>query len=117
MTTGDIEASPVDEFLVDGLIQRVVSAFNAHDADGFVAAMAKDVAFEHSVAPAPMHGRVEVGAFYTNIGKAFPDASSELMDGPFFHPRAPRVSFNWLAVGVHTGPLDPPGLSAHWQTD
>jgi hypothetical protein len=35
----------------------------------------------------------------------------ELMDGPFFHAHAPRVSFNWLAVGTHTGPLDPPGLA------
>ena len=33
------------------------------------------------------------------------------MDGPFFHPHAPRVSFNWFAAGTHTGPLDPPGLA------
>jgi steroid delta-isomerase-like uncharacterized protein len=112
MTTGDTEATPVDEVLVDSLIQRLVAAFNAHDADGFVAVMTEDVVFEHSVAPAPMHGRAEVSAFYTNtVWKAFPDLTLELMDGPFFHPHAPRISFNWFAVGTHNGPLDPPGLA------
>ena len=112
MTTGDTEATPVDEVLVDSLIQRLVRAFNAHDADGFVAVMTEDVVFEHSVAPAPMHGRVEVSAFYrNNMWKAFPDAKLELMDGPFFHPHAPRISFNWFAAGTQTGPLDPPGLA------
>ncbi|MGE5693902.1 MAG: ester cyclase [Candidatus Sericytochromatia bacterium] len=113
MTTGDTEAAPVDEVVVSNVIPRVLAAFNAHDADGFVAVMTEDVVFEHSAAPAPMHGRAEVSAFYTNtIWKAFPDLTLELMDGPFFHPHAPRISFNWLAVGTHTGPLDPPGLAA-----
>ncbi len=113
MTTGDTEAAPVDEVVVSNVIPRVVAAFNAHDADGFVAVMAEDVVFEHSAAPAPMQGRAEVSAFYTNtIWKAFPDLTLELMDGPFFHPHAPRISLNWLAAGTHTGPLDPPGLAA-----
>ena len=112
MTTGDIEATPVDEVLVNSLVQRVVPAFNAHDAEGFVAVMTEDVVFEHSAAPAPMHGRAEVSAFYANnIWTAFPDVRMELMDGPFFHAHAPRISFNWFAVGTHTGPLDPPGLA------
>jgi predicted ester cyclase len=112
MTTGETEATPVDEVLVNSLVQRVVPAFNAHDAEGFVAVMTEDVVFEHSAAPAPMHGRAEVSAYYTNnIWKAFPDVTMELMDGPFFHPRAPRISFNWFAVGTHTGLLDPPGLA------
>ena len=101
MTTGDTEATPVDEVLIDGLVQRVLAAFNAHDADGFVAVMTEDVVFEHSAAPAPMHGRTEVSAFYKNtIWRAFPDLTLELMDGPFFHPHAPRISFNWLAAGT-----------------
>ena len=112
MTSDDTQAAPVDEVLVSNLIPRVVAAFNAHDADGFVAVMTEDVVFEHSAAPAPMHGRAEVSAFYTNtIWKAFPDLTLELMDGPFFHLHAPRISFNWLAAGTHTGPLDPPGLA------
>jgi predicted ester cyclase len=112
MTIGDTEATPVDEVVVGNLIQRVVPAFNAHDADGFVAVMTEDVVFEHSAAPAPMHGRAEVSAFYrNNIWTAFPDVTIELMDGPFFHPHAPRISFNWFAAGTHTGPLDPPGLA------
>jgi predicted ester cyclase len=112
MTTGDTEAAPVDEVLVSNLIARVVRAFNAHDADGFVAVMTEDIVFEHSVAPATLHGRAEVSAFYTNtVWKAFPDVTLELMDGPFFHPHAPRISFNWFAAGTHTGPLDPPGLA------
>ena len=112
MTTGDTEAAPVDEVAVSNVIPRVVAAFNAHDADGFVAVMTEDVVFEHSAAPAPMHGRAEVSAFYANtIWKAFPDLTLELMDGPFFHPHAPRISLNWLAAGTHTGPLAPPGLA------
>jgi steroid delta-isomerase-like uncharacterized protein len=112
MTTGDTETTPVDEVLVGTLVQRAVAAFNAHDADGFVALMTEDVVFEHSAAPATMHGRSEVSAFYTNaVWKAFPDLTLELMDGPFFHPHAPRISFNWLAAGTHTGPLNPPGLA------
>ena len=101
MTIDDTQAAPVDEVVVSNLIPRVVAAFNAHDADGFVAVMTEDVVFEHSAAPAPMHGRAEVSAFYTNtIWKAFPDLTLELMDGPFFHPYAPRISFNWLAAGT-----------------
>ena len=101
MTSDDTQAAPVDEVIVSNLIPRVVAAFNAHDADGFVAVMTEDVVFEHSAAPAPMHGRAEVSAFYTNtIWKAFPDLTLELMDGPFFHPHAPRISFNWLAAGT-----------------
>lgn len=107
MTTGDIEAAPVDEVLVDSLIPRVVAAFNAHDADGFVAVMTEDVVFEHSAAPAPMHGRAEVSAFYTNtIWKAFPDLTLELIDGPFFHPHAPRISFSSRRAPI-------PGRSIH----
>ena len=99
--TSDTQAAPVDEVVVSNLILRVVAAFNAHDADGFVAVMTDDVVFEHNAAPAPMHGRAEVSAFYTNtIWKAFPDLTLELMDGPFFHPHAPRISFNWLAAGT-----------------
>ena len=49
MTTGDTEATPVDEVLVNNLIPRVVAAFNAHDADGFTAVMTEDVVFDHSV--------------------------------------------------------------------
>lgn len=112
MTTGDTEAAPVDEALVGNVIPHVVAAFNAHDADDFVAVMTEDVVFEHSAAPVPMHGRAEVSTFYTNtIWRAFPDLTLELMDGPFFHPHAPRISLNWLAAGRHTGPLDPPGLA------
>jgi predicted ester cyclase len=112
MTSGDVQATSVDKDLVDGLIQRAVSAFNAHDAEAFVGVMSEDVVMEHSVAPAVLHGRAEVGKLFTNtIWKAFPDLSLELMDGPFFHPRAPRISLNWFAVGTHKGPLDPPGLA------
>jgi hypothetical protein len=112
MTTGDTDAT-VDQIFADSLVQRAMAAFNAHDADGFVALMAEDVFIEHSAAPAPMHGRDEATAFYTNLWKSFPDLTLELMDGPFFHPHAPRISFNWFAAGNQTGRLDPPG--AHRQ--
>jgi predicted ester cyclase len=112
MTAGDTQQTPVDEVHVDTLMQRVVAAFNAHDADGLVAEMTEDVVLEHSAAPTPLRGRGGIGMFYENtIWKAFPDLTLELMDGPFFHAHAPRVSFNWLAMGTHTGPLDPPGLA------
>lgn len=113
MNSREIRSAPLDEVLVSETAARAAAAFNAHDADGFVAVMAEDIVFEHSLAPATMHGRAEVRAFYINsVWKAFPDLTLELTDGPFFHPSAPRFSFRWLAAGTHTGPLDPPGLVA-----
>ena len=53
MTTGETEATPVDEVLVNSLVQRVVPAFNAHDAEGFVAVMTEDVVFEQVPHPHP----------------------------------------------------------------
>jgi len=110
---GDDRGSPrVDEVLLGELLTQAISAFNAHDADGFVALMTEDVVLEHSAAPETMQGRGEVGAFYReSLWKAFPDLSLELADGPFFHADAPRVSLRWLVAGTHTGPLDPPGLA------
>lgn len=67
---------------------------------GSSALMAEDVVVEHSAAPAPMHGRAEVGAFYANTWKSFPDLRLELLDGPFFHWHAPRISVNWVASGL-----------------
>lgn len=97
---------------MEGLIGRVVSAFNSHDASSFVATMTEDIVFDHSAAPAPLRGRAAVGAFYDDtVWRAFPDLALHLIDGPFFHHHAPRVSFNWLAVGTHHGFFDPPGLA------
>ena len=100
MTTGDIEATPVDEVFADSLVQRAVEAYNSHDADKFVALMTEDVVVEHSAAPAPLHGHVEVKAFYADTWKAFPDMTLKLIDGPFFHLHAPRISVNWIAAGL-----------------
>ena len=76
-----------------------MAAFHADDADGFVALMAENIFIEHGVAPAPMHARAEVSAFYTNFWKGFPDLTLEPMDGPFFHLRTPRISLNSFAAG------------------
>jgi hypothetical protein len=112
MTATESQQEPLDQALVEGLMQTVVSAFNAHDVSRFVATMTEDVVFHHSAAPAPLRGRAEVGAFYGDtVWTAFPDLTLKLLDGPFFHPRAPRVSFNWLAVGTHDGHFTPPGLA------
>lgn len=111
MTTGETDATSVNQLFADGLVQRAMAAFNAHDADGFVALMTEDVSIENSVAPAPMSGRAEAKAFYINLWKSFPDLTLDLMDGPFLHPHAPRISLNWLGAGSQTGRLDPPGLA------
>lgn len=111
MTTGETEAAPVEEVLVNNIVERAAAAFSAHDPDDFVALMTEDVFIEHSAAPAPLHGRGEVKAFYTNMWRGYPDMTLELMDGPFFHRHASRISLNWRAVGTHTGQLDPPGLA------
>lgn len=100
MTTDDAEAAAVDEVFANDLVQRAMRAYNSHDADAFVALMTEDVVVEHSAAPAPMHGRAEVSAFYANTWKSLPDITLELIDGPFFHLHAPRVSINWLAAGL-----------------
>ncbi|MGZ4583911.1 MAG: nuclear transport factor 2 family protein [Mycobacterium sp.] len=51
MTTGHVEAAPVDEAVVRDLVARVLAGFNAHDADRFVSVMTEDVVFEHSAGP------------------------------------------------------------------
>ena len=112
MTAGDMEQTPVDEAVVAHLVMRLATAFNSHNIDDFVAEMTEDVVVEHSAAPAHLRGHAEVRAFYgSSIWTAFPDLRLELIDGPFFHPHAPRISLNWLAAGTHTGPYDPPGLA------
>lgn len=105
-------ATPADEAVVHGLIERAVAGMNNHDADRFVSVMTEDVVFEHSASPTILHGHDEVKAFYRDsIWRGFPDLAIELAEGPFFHPRAPRVSLAWRATGTHTGLLDPPGLA------
>lgn len=105
-------STPADEVVINGLIERAVAGMNNHDADRFVSVMTEDVVFEHSAAPSILHGHDEVKAFYRDtIWRAFPDLAIELAEGPFLHPRAPRVSLAWRATATHTGSLDPPGLA------
>jgi predicted ester cyclase len=112
MTSEDTSRTPVDEAVVNGVLERAVAGMNSHDADAFVSAMAPDVIFEHSASPRVLHGHDEVKAFYREtVWRAFPDLTIELAEGPFFHPRAPRVSLAWRATGTHLGPFDPPGLA------
>ncbi|MDZ4270556.1 MAG: nuclear transport factor 2 family protein [Mycobacterium sp.] len=100
MATGDTEATPVDEDFASSLVEQALIAYNTHDAEGFVGLMAEDVVVEHSAAPAPMRGRAEVSAFYADTWKTFPDLRLKLLDGPFFHLHAPRISVNWIASGL-----------------
>ncbi|MYR08542.1 hypothetical protein GTV32_20515 [Gordonia sp. SID5947] len=111
MALDDVSQMPVDENTVTRFVTDLVRGFNTHDPDLFTSVMTDDVVFEHSGAPTTLYGRGQVGGYYTTVWTAIPDLTLELADGPFFHPRAPRVSFAWAAAGTHTGPLDPPGLA------
>lgn len=112
MTVGKTEPIAVDESFLKDLLKRGVEAFNAHDAEGFVAVMTDDVVIDHSAWPTPLRGHAQVATFYADyIWTAFPDARLELEDGPFLHPHAARFSVAWRASGTHEGPLDPPGLA------
>ena len=111
MTTGETGSAPLDNALVYDLIERLRAYFNAHDTAFITELMAEDVVFDHPLAPATLHGRAALQAFYTgSIWKAMPDAAVELAAGPFFHPHAPSVVVIWTGTGTNTGPLNPPGL-------
>ena len=116
MPRDDGGSAQADEVLLNDLLSRVIAAFNAHDAAAFTAMMTEDVVFEHSAAPATMHGRAEVKDFYTN---------SLLESRPRPHPGAGR----WAVLPRAHAPSQPPvarsghshrttrstGPSSHWQ--
>jgi hypothetical protein len=71
MTTGDTDAT-VDQIFADSLVQRAMAAFNAHDADGFVALMAETSS--SNTAP-PRHLCMDAMRqlrFTQTCGRAFP---------------------------------------------
>jgi steroid delta-isomerase-like uncharacterized protein len=112
MTGDSSNAAQVPEPALEELVRDARLAFNAHDADAFVAVMTEDVVMDHSASPATLRGKDEVRRFYADyVWRAFPDMRLELEDGPFFHPHAPRAALAWRAIGTHDGPLDPPGLA------
>jgi hypothetical protein len=100
MTSHETRSPPLDEALASDLIERVRTYFNVQDTAIFTEVMTEDVVFEHPLAPATLHGRAEVQAFYTgSIWKAFPDAAVELADGPYFHPHASRIIVAFCSPG------------------
>lgn len=109
MTSQETRSAPLDEAFASDLMERVAATFNGHDPDAFTSLMTKDVVLEHPMA-GTMHGVAEIQAFYTSLWNACPDARVDPADGPFIHPHAPRVIFNWHVTATNTGPLDPPGL-------
>jgi uncharacterized protein (TIGR02246 family) len=112
MTELNPESAPVSETQIEELIASGSAGFNAHDPDRFLGVMADDAVIDHSAWPTPLRGRDAIRRFYVEfVWKAFPDMRLEREDGPFFHPRAPRVAIAWRVTGTHLGPLDPPGFA------
>ncbi|WP_372452985.1 nuclear transport factor 2 family protein [Mycolicibacterium xanthum] len=96
-------------------MERAAAAFSAHDPDGFVALMTEDVIIEHSAAPAPMHGRAEVTAFYTNMWRGYPDLTLELMDGLVLPSTRPTNQPELARSGHPDRAARPTGPRAPWQ--
>lgn len=112
MTADPTDPLAVDESFAQAMVARGREAFNAHDAERFVALMTDDVILNHSLWPTTIRGHASLRSFYTDyLWKAFPDLRIEPEDGPFLHPHAPRLAMAWRAVGTHTGPIDPPGFA------
>jgi hypothetical protein len=60
-----------------------------------------------------MRGHAAVREFLDAVGKAFPDLTFEMIEGPYVIPRSPAVHRRGRAM--YTGRLDPPGFAATGQ--
>lgn len=91
--------------------QRLIVAWNAHQADQLVELMTDDVVYDDASWPARMHDQVAVRGFLESTWCAVPDLSLELIEGPLVDPAAPKIADYWRASGTQTGASNPPGLS------
>ena len=84
--------------------QRGTDTFNAHDIDGFAAALADDVVFS---APGPIGGagKAACAEFFAGWFRAFPDARVDVHDVHFIDDVAVEVG---TFSGTHDGVLHSP---------
>jgi steroid delta-isomerase-like uncharacterized protein len=83
---------------MSALLQDRIAAFNAHDADAFVALYAPDVIFRDIATAVPAHGRDVVRDWVETYFRAFHDAKMEskviAIDGEV-------LVYEWRATGTH----------------
>jgi steroid delta-isomerase-like uncharacterized protein len=91
--------------------QRLITAWNGHQADQLLELVTDDVVYDDASWPSRMHGHAAVRGFLESTWRAVPDLTLELIEGPFVDPAAPKVADCWRACGTQTGVWDPPGLS------
>ena len=70
--------------------QRLIVAWNAHQADQLLELMTDDVVYDDASWPARMHGQAAVRGFLESTWRAVPDLSLELIEGPLVDPAAPQ---------------------------
>ena len=105
--------TPIEPALVNELLYKAMTGFNAQDPEAFTSVMHDNVELHHSALPGVVRGRETVKKVYADtFWPAFPDINLELTDGPFFHMNAPRFAVEWAVRGTHRARLDPPGLMA-----
>jgi steroid delta-isomerase-like uncharacterized protein len=106
-----VQPAGVDRDFLADFVQRWDAAWNSHDPDRVLELMTEDIVYDDTAWPRTMHGHADVREFLTHAWRAMPDLEFHMVDGPFVHESAPKVSFYWEGAGTFTGPLDPPGLA------
>lgn len=93
------------------LTLRAYEVLSRHDPSDLGTVFAEDVVFHDDAWPEVLRGLNQVRGFLHVVWRAFPDATWELVDGPFLSEDGRGVAVRSRITGRMLGPLDPPGLA------
>jgi predicted ester cyclase len=96
----------------EGLVRRLVGAWDARDLDAFDACLTADVEWYDPAMPSPpARGRAAVRAFAEAVLRAFPDFKYEILPPVCVAADGSRCVVKWKISGTHTGRLEPLGYA------
>lgn len=103
---------PLDEESARAFLSKLYSYVNAHDEDAIALLCTEDVVWDDPAATIPVNGRDGVRRFHREgMFRALPDATIELIDGPYLSADGQGIAVRARIRGTMTGPLDPPGFA------
>ena len=108
------EQATIDPGAAKELGDKMLAAWNEHNAEKLLALMTDDVVYDDSSWPRSMRGKSEVREFLESTWRAVPDLSFEF-ESAFPGPGMQVVNY-WRATGTQTGLWDPPGLEPTGQS-
>jgi steroid delta-isomerase-like uncharacterized protein len=101
----------LDEVAARELTERAFAIFNAHDPDRLVEVFAPDVVFHDDAWPQVLHGLAEFSSFLQRIWRSLPDATWQIIEGPYVSQDGRTMATRSRITGHMLGPLDPPGFA------